>query len=333
MCKFRKSIAELKPSFEMIDTIQGQLEDFNKSMADFDVRFTGIEVGQSRLDMKLDNYNQTLSEDISKTISMAEEVRIMADALSEKQTEIVENTASKLSALEQEVDEKLLSLSQEQQSRFESLMKQQETLSAAVASVQENVTTGQQEMMQAINTMDGEITKQSGDMQQKLNELRNGLASLKEQVDKQVKDMESSFETTLSSSKKEIEDSIQTLKRHIEETDDFMGKISEVHTLLDTQFQETKKMIEETDTRVKELDAKSESRRSSDNQTLVYVSKTLDNFRHDIQRDESSMRKLKIATYTILSLLFVAVLLQYAFIFRHKLARFNPSNRMANIDS
>ena len=119
-----------------------------------------------------------------------------------------------------------------------------------------------------------------------------------------------------------------------------MARISEVKEDLDSQFNTTKQLISETDDRVRELDDKTDkakqlldSKEETYNTYAAHVNNTLDTFRDNIRADEGSLKTLKTATYTILGLLVVAVLIQYAYIFRHKLAKLRPANRTANIES
>ena len=328
MCKFRATFADLKPKFDMIDTIESQLENFNKTMDEYTERLQSIETSQSHLVTRQDQYNKSLSEDIEKTVKLAEHVETMADDLKLKHDSIVAEMDDKISVLQRDVDGKLEKLSEDQETRFIELSHKQDELSDVVRSVQENVTSGQEEMMDAIDVMNRTINKQSEDMIQKLLELRKGLEILRQDVDKQISNLEKNFNETLDDSKAGIDATIEDLKRHIEDTDQFMSNITEVHKLLEDQFTKTKAMIEETDARVRELDEKTEDKV----QTMTYVNTTLNEFRENIESDEVSLKSLKTATYTILSLLFVAVILQYVYIFRHKLSRFNPINRSANID-
>ena len=95
VCKFLESFTELKPKFDMIDSIKSQLENFHQTMDGFNLKFVSIEGGQSKLDLKLQSYNSTLSADISKTIRLAEDVDKMAKDLDNKHKEIIEGTATK----------------------------------------------------------------------------------------------------------------------------------------------------------------------------------------------------------------------------------------------
>lgn len=340
VCKFAESFTELKPKFDMIDTIRGQLENFNKTMEDYNLRFVGIEEGQSRLELKLTSYNETLSADISRTSKLAADVSEMAQNLTEKQKEIVEGTATKLFDLEGRVDEKLDDLRNQEKAKFDELNRVQVELSATVKTVQEKVDKGQSEMLESIKVMDDTMKKQTSDMKDKLSKLTTELSSLKQTVDKQVKDIEMKFDANLTTARAAIDNTIGELEEHISKTDDFMSRIQSVKDSLDEQFGKTKELVAETDGRVKELDGKTEAAKKlldtkqvEMQQTMVYVNNTLDTFRDNIAADEKSLKTLKTATYTILSLLIVAVLIQYAYIFRHKLAKLNPANRTANIES
>ena len=328
ICRFPSTVPDLKSNFQLIDSIMDQSQTLQELMANYTLRFESIEVSQGELELKIQEYNDSLSDDISKTISLTEDVAVMADEVEQRQTQFLDEAMDKIADMTDRVNEQIEGLRRDQNETLETLIRKQEDLSTALDAMQHTLESGVDEVLASMEVMNETLDQQSRIVASEIADITSGLGQLRDNLNDEIHQITEQVDAHIASTRQDIDGRVTDLSSKLADSQKTLAEIQASKLSLESKLKSTEEMISQINRDVKALAASTET----EEETMVFVNATLAAINNNLRADEAKLKTLKTVTFTILGILVVAIIAQYAYIFRDKLAKLHPRNRSANLE-